>query len=403
MTLWLTRGSRGIRVWLGWAGRGVVVMVGCALPLAAVACSSSTPMPTTPSGQVGFSSCGSLQSNTAYTLKTDLSSSSATCLLIQSATSVQLDCQQHVVPNISVINGSGVTLRNCTVTGVVSITTSHNVDLTMSTVSGGVIVGTSTSVLIDHSTISAPINATIAVQIVAGTNDQLQQDTISLSGNGGFEAVYLAAGTGNEVLQSTVTGTYAETFAQAGPDDGILLDGESGDTIRGNIINGFWDTAVEGIDTIANTSINDNTMSKIGTAAIGSYWCTNWTNNTVQSNTVSEAPRLIFIYYETGTPQCGGSFPPPVFAGNQFVSNTLQDVIPGLGFVNIPKMSVVFASGHVENNVLQGNNFGTYDGPFLSPLSGFTDGGGNICGPLNPSLTNFVCSGGSGAVHRRRR
>jgi hypothetical protein len=47
----------------------------------------------------------------------------------------------------------------------------------------------------------------------------------------------------------------------------------------------------------------------------------------------------------------------------------------------------------VTGNLLQGNDFGANDGPDLNPLSGFIDGGGNICGPLNPALSNFVCTG----------
>jgi hypothetical protein len=52
-------------------------------------------------------------------------------------------------------------------------------------------------------------------------------------------------------------------------------------------------------------------------------------------------------------------------------------------------------SGTVSGNLIQDNDFAAYDGPKLLPLSGFIDGGGNICGPLNPILSNFPCTGGS--------
>jgi hypothetical protein len=60
----------------------------------------------------------------------------------------------------------------------------------------------------------------------------------------------------------------------------------------------------------------------------------------------------------------------------------------------MPRMSVN-GPATVTGNLLQGNNFGPNDGPNLTPLSGFIDGGGNICGPLNPALSNFVCTGSS--------
>ncbi len=58
-------------------------------------------------------------------------------------------------------------------------------------------------------------------------------------------------------------------------------------------------------------------------------------------------------------------------------------------------MVVIFVPGTATGNLIQNNDFGTNDGPLLEPLTAFADGGGNICGPLNPSLSNFVCTGSS--------
>jgi hypothetical protein len=50
-------------------------------------------------------------------------------------------------------------------------------------------------------------------------------------------------------------------------------------------------------------------------------------------------------------------------------------------------------SGTVSGNLVQGNDFGPNNGPYLIPLSGFIDGGGNVCGPFNPAVSNFPCTG----------
>lgn len=96
-------------------------------------------------------------------------------------------------------------------------------------------------------------------------------------------------------------------------------------------------------------------------------------------------------------PNCDGWTTPPVFSGNQFIGNVFRSPV---GLI-IPRMTVEI-NGTVSNNLLENNDFGSSDGPFLMPLSGFADGGGNICGPLSPALSNFVCTGGSRVVSGAR-
>jgi hypothetical protein len=112
---------------------------------------------------------------------------------------------------------------------------------------------------------------------------------------------------------------------------------------------------------------------------------------------------LLYAVYDTGGP-CG-SVPSAGFVGNQILGNSFGAPASGLQnavVVPYPRMFVLFQSGSpVASNVLQGNNFGSNDGPELTPLSGFLDGGGNMCGPLNPAISNFVCAGGGSVVFRR--
>jgi hypothetical protein len=104
---------------------------------------------------------------------------------------------------------------------------------------------------------------------------------------------------------------------------------------------------------------------------------------------------LVLVQYETGS-KCGSTTPPALFTGNQFIANVFRNPAQGWSVIimPVPRLSIVM-SGMVSGNVLQGNDFATTDGPYLSPLGGFTDGGGNICGPLNPVLSNFPCTGDS--------
>jgi hypothetical protein len=373
--------------------RGLIVAV--ALLLGAAACGSKS-APTSPDTTPVVKFCGSLAGNTTYTLQQDLSQTSASpCLQVSMLGNVQLDCQGHSVSGIDIFGSARVVISNCTVTSSLSIDNSVDVTVTHSTLSGGLTMSNPASVTVDHSQIGASIGSVVAVQIAGGTNVALIANSIAMPSNNGNEAVYLTRGTGNQVLQNTITSAYVGT-GRLGTDDGVLLQNESGDLIRDNTITGFWDTAVEGVDAISNVTVVNNTFSNIGTAAIGAYWCTDWTNNTIQGNDVSQSPKLALVEYETAAPQCGSTIAPPVFSGNQFIDNKLHDVIPGLGGLNSAKMRVTFDSGDVENNVLRGNDFGANDGPLLTPLTGFVDGGGNICGPTNASLSNFACSSTSG-------
>jgi hypothetical protein len=106
---------------------------------------------------------------------------------------------------------------------------------------------------------------------------------------------------------------------------------------------------------------------------------------------VSSAPELIRIDYSAG-PKCGGTIVPAAFSGNLFIANVFRNPARGTSTSTLPFPAIsISMPGLVEGNLLQDNDMGTADGPRLSPLSGFIDGGGNVCGPLNPVFSNFVC------------
>lgn len=302
----------------------------------------------------------------------DLSQTGLTeCLSLVSVSAVELDCQGHAMSSLSVRQVSSVSIANCTVTGQLTLFNASSVTVTNSNLQGGTTVANGSGVVVTSSTISAPPGAAFAINFAMGQGDQPVKDTVTFNATGGAEAVNFSNGTGNEVIRNSITGAYGGSTAKTGSDDGILLVNEQGDEIQGNTISGFYDAAIEGVGTLAQVTIAANTISTIGTTAVGAYSCTSWTGNTIQGNSVSQTPSLALINYQTAASECGMTpFPRPVFANNHFIGNRYGQPGIGLGYVNVPRMTVNFSTGIVTDNVLQNNDFGSNDGPFLSPLSG---------------------------------
>ncbi|HEY6359001.1 MAG TPA: Ig-like domain-containing protein, partial [Vicinamibacterales bacterium] len=362
---------------------GLVTATGLGATLITAIYQSATaiqPIAVGPQGTTPIAACGTLSAPGPYVLAIDLSpvQPNSTCVTINGTSGLQLDCQGHSIWSL-VLNGvSNGTVTNCaaqslTGTGLSNVTIVRSAILTLSFTGA-------TSCIVTNSTFSP----------VVGTRPDA--------------GVFLTAGSNNQILNNAITGGYDGSAAKVGIDDGVLLENETGDVIQGNTITNFYDTALESIGGVATTTIANNTMTNLGMAGIGTYWCTNWSNNVIRGNAVSRSPTLLYVVYDTGGPR--GSTPPAGFTGNQVLGNSFST--PTGGYQSLPaaspRMFVFFPSGSpVASNVLQGNNFGSNDGPALTPLSGFIDGGGNICGPLNPAISNFVCTGGGSAGFRRSR
>ncbi len=237
-----------------------------------------------------ISACQTIQKSGPYVLGNDLSQTGGSCLQLVSVGAVQLDCRGHTVSGLSLNTVNTITISNCWVTGTVTMTNAANVTVTNGTLAAGLVVTSGTSVIVQSTTITAP---QLPVTVTNGTNVQLLQDTIK-SGSGP-EAILLSHGSNNQVLQTTITGGYDDGPAEDGTDDGIMLTNETGDTIMGDTISGFFDTAVEGIGFVSNVTVASNAFSSIGTAALGAYYCTNWTNNVIRGNVVRQAPSLLLV------------------------------------------------------------------------------------------------------------
>jgi Bacterial Ig-like domain (group 2)/Periplasmic copper-binding protein (NosD) len=338
-----------------------------------------------------LSACGLIALPGQYVLARDLTSTGV-CLTISNTASVQLDCAAHKVPAgvgtavaLAIANAVGVSVTGCAVTGQLTITSAQNVTVADTTIA-----------------VSGP---TTAVDVEQGTNVLFTRDTIAISGSNAIVGIAFQNGSYNQVFQSTLSGQYDGGKLNVGADDGILLTNETADDIENNVIQNFYDAGVEGVDALSSTTIAGNTFRNMGFAAVGSYWCTNWTGNVVRRNNVSGTPLLADVLYKTASAQCGAMPAVAGFVNNQFLGNSFRSPSGGtLGGPGGPTMPTgpsmaISMSGTVMGNVLANNDFGTNPGPNLVPLSGFVDGGGNICGPQDPTVSNFPCSGSSGSAN----
>lgn len=342
---------------------------------------------TTGASGTAITACSTIVASGAYVLTQDVVAATSPCVSFSNVSNIQLDCQGHSAFGLALTNVSGATVQGCTVTDNVTMTNVTSVTLSRSTLESDVVVNQSSSVTIADNTLHS-------VRGSSSSNVHVLRDTIETKG--ALYGVSLNGGMNNQVLQSTLMGGWTGS-GETGSDDGVLLTNETGDTIQGNTISSFFDMAVEGTDSVSNTTIADNTGSNLGFVGVGSGWCTAWTNNVVRDNNISNAQMFGFFNYVIGGNQCGLGFPSPAFSGNQFIGNVFRtSTNPGSPMLRVDM------SGTVSGNLVQGNDFGPNNGPYLIPLSGFIDGGGNVCGPMNPSVSNFPCTGGT-VVSRVRR
>lgn len=346
------------------------------------------------SGTTSLTACGSISAPGAYVLASDLRGNGG-CLNISGVANVRLDCGEHTVSDLRLGDVNVATLSNCSITNGLVLSDSAFVTITRASIAGQFTITNASSVQVSDSHIVGSGNAVFLATGAAGT--VLSRDNISNTGSGTAAAVEFANGTNNQIVQSTIAGAYDGSHANVGTDDGIILDNETNDTIEGNTIESFFDIGIESINAMANVVITDNTFTNIGVGGVGSIYCTAWKSNTIRSNRTSNTPTLVFVGYQSDSTHCGANPPVPTFVNNQFVGNIFRNPVDGTlhrSGSSGPSMSVS-TTGTVSGNLLQDNDFGSYNGPKLNPLSGFIDGGGNICGPTDPAISNFPCSSGS--------
>lgn len=341
-----------------------------------------------------LSSCGAIVSPGRYLLSTDLPLGAVTapCISIANTANVSLDCAGHSPGEVKLSNLSSASLTNCTFDEVVGNGLS-DIMVTASTIRTWSSSGQQERVTLKGNHITGN-----GVSMAGAQSAAIMSNNFDNFASSAFYAVYLAGGADNEVSGNTIDGGYDGQPNNDGLDDGVILINETGDQVENNTIRNCYDTAVEGLGTLTSTTISANVGVNIGIAGIGAYWCTHWTANTVSGNDISRSPALLHIEYLTG-PRCVAPQPQAGFSDNQIVNNRFRDPAPGVQSIgSAPRMYIAFtASAGASANLIAGNDFGAEPGPQLSPLSGFVDGGNNVCASLSSSSqANFPC--GSFAV-----
>ncbi|PYR91759.1 MAG: hypothetical protein DMF84_15520 [Acidobacteria bacterium] len=156
--------------------------------------------------------------------------------------------------------------------------------------------------------------------------------------------------------------------------------------ISGNKISNVFDAGIEGVNAVTNTTIADNTITNAIIAGISSYHCTAWQGNTMSGNRVSQSLSVMKAYVSIDVNCFSYPNPPSVgfFKDNVIANNVLRNALGDSTF----GLSLLFnaRASSAAGNLLQGNDVGG-SGIELQPISGFSDGGGNSCGPQG----NFKC------------
>lgn len=375
--------------WLAaWVSLSLAACGGSA-PTAPATASKPTPTPTpTPTPPPVVSTCSgptvpSLVQPGSYTLTSDLN-----CALPIGSSGVHLDCGNHTVSSLKLTDAiSGVVITNCTINaqlvgnGQASLTLDHDV------LPGGVSLTAASNFTVSNSHLSGPLAPGPSVLGGQGTVNLVGATFARVSDNvvdhvTGPYGIALIQGGHNQALRNVVDGGYRGdvVIGNAPGDDGIIVSQESNDTIDGNTVSNVYDAGIEGVWDLTSTMITNNVVANAATAAVGSYYCTAWNNNTITGNSlVSGIGAFMRIEYNSVTVGCPTQ--------GSFVNNTITNNNTRGAFGAVGAVIVLPPPATVSNNLLQNNDFGVAR-VSITPLSGFVDGGGNTCATGG----SFVCA-----------
>ncbi len=260
-------------------------------------------------------SCRTLQDPGSYTVVADPAAASAACIII-AADNVSLNCAGHRIASASqaiyAVQVKHVRIDDCNLSGYLSaqyfdraaLVISHDVDVAVrhSTVTGftPIYVDSSSAVVLDSNIILPAVDFGYGVVLLGGHDNRMHHNAIT----------------------GTYPGRNVPSIAY-GADDGILLYEESADTISDNAIANVFDAGIESVGALSATVITGNRVDNAGFTAIGSWYGTSWTGNRVAGNTISNAPALLYVDYETDADLQFARLDTIRFVGTAIVGNTL--------------------------------------------------------------------------------
>ena len=353
---------------------------------APISSTQPAPAPPSPASPGEITACGFYTGPGPFTVTADINSNFRPgCLSFQNNVAGQLDCQGHNAISISIGGAHGFAVRNCTLNvgslQALSVTDSDGVVLDNVNIAGFVTFRNASGLVLRNSTVQYPVTKAAPVSTTVGA------------------VVLIEDGHDNTLVHNTIIGGYdgnLATWGRQGSDDGILIgNDESNLVVQDNDIRDVFDAGIEviapGPHTIALVS---NRITNAGYTGIGAYYVASWQNSTFRGNSISDTPSLLDFEVDREVQ------PNPIFVGNTFEGNTFRDPVrlpPTYGGPGFPQSMRILYTGAppatIENNVIRNNDFGTASpGPYINPIDGFIDGGGNIC--AEPS--SISCSGAPG-------
>ncbi len=355
-----------------------------------------TPSPTPVSVSSKIDSCRTISTAGEYSLSGDLTNTkSEPCIKIQNVSNVTLDCQNHTITSknenygIYVKGSSNFKLNNCKLTSSINVPvetsaqhmlrveSSKQGEIQNSTVGGNVAtISGSSFITIQNSTFNNQLN------VYKSNNVTIRDNTFS----NGSDNITLQEGNNNSIINNFIDGksdgVYREMGSTIGADDGIVIKDESGDLIQGNIMQNFFDCAIENAGYMFDTKIIGNKASNAGVCFLGGWYWSSVKGIVVKDNVVNNMPNLFFfsrLYSLKSTEQ------QVYFQNNLFENNKLSNPKTDTGFSMASRFvfdgSAVSLQNHIfGNNILKNNDFTKIVGSLrLAPANIVTDGGGNIC------------------------
>lgn len=364
------------------------LLLGAIIALAACGGSGAptTPTASTPptmNTNLVLATCGPLNvPGATYRLETDLTSSDVGRCLVVVGHDLTLDCAGHSVPFVSLSGSSDIVVNNCKIgptSGPVElpsgletnaytmqglfllIQTSNNVTVKNSTLTGVAVVGGQQHVIDSNHVTAGGIAVGFASRVTISNNNI---DNFLVMG------IRLV-----KDVQITVTNNTVENGGRG--DDAIELDDQTDDVITGNRLSAVSDAGIEGNYAVRNTLIEGNTITDTP-VAVGSFYGTNWQNNTIRNNTASGVRRFAWFQYDAGS-QSDQAFMNNLFDRNILVSFGRPGFPSPVACLWIDFQALA-SSDAFGGNMIVNNSFPTASGPaYLMPERAFINGGGNTC------------------------
>jgi hypothetical protein len=346
-------------------------------------------------------SCKPITSAGIYIVRGNLAGDN--CLTVSNVSDVHIECAEgsSITSNggfaISFRNSTNLSMQGCNIQGgkpalSMYVSDSQNVYIARNNIAGIELNNVQDST-VEQNHITAQDFFVKCTNVTVASNKV--DKIVSPGPNGGLQGMYFASGSRNQALNNDIDGGFIPGVSSGSifenVDTGIILGNEDQDIIRGNNIRRTFGLGIETTESFTNSIIENNTITGTLQGAVGADHNTSWRNNKVSGNRASEVAYLFFFFYDK-TSVSGLPAPSQLyFLDNTFENNTFVRQLSGGNSALFRLQYPDDAHAIMGNNVIRNNNFSpTRDGPSITPMGAFVDGGGNVCA----SPSSIACLSG---------